>query len=276
MKNSLQYAYKTVVCIPAGRKRYLKILIPQLLQQNGVDEIQLWKNTSVLEDVEYIDSLVSLDDRIKIISKQFDSYNNGTIGQFINDCCEKNTVYIRMDDDIVFLETGLVEYLANARWNDKQHFLLSPCIINNAIVSWILQENNKLPFDYHKVSFDCFDDIGWKDPIFAEKLHRCFLSNKLNNFKFSNFEIEAKRYSVNCISWLGDDFLQYNVNIPLGEDEEEWLTVIKPRELNKKNLFIGKKIACHFAFFTQREYLETTNLLPQYTEFCRNLMKVTK
>jgi hypothetical protein len=47
-------------------------------------------------------------------------------------------------------------------------------------------------------------------------------------------------------------------------DEEEYISTLKPMELNKINSFAGNILISHFAFFTQRKVLDTSNLLTLY------------
>lgn len=265
--------FKTTIVIPAGRKRYLEILIPNILKQTGWDELHVWKNTLELEDTEYIDQLSNLDNRIKIISPpRLEPYGSNTIGQFFENCTDPETVYIRFDDDVCWIEPGLVEWLADLRWNIKEYFLISPLIINNSIMTYFLQEQSEfLISGYEKIKFDCLDQIGWGNPEFAKDLHYLFLeklkAKSYHSLKFSFREIKNIRYSINCISWLGEEFKKFNGQIPDKADEEEWLTVTKPKELKKKNLICGQKICSHFSFYTQRKLLDQTDVLEKYKEF---------
>ena len=42
--------HDVIVAIPAGRRKYLELLIPQLLREEGFDELQLWLNAENRED----------------------------------------------------------------------------------------------------------------------------------------------------------------------------------------------------------------------------------
>ena len=107
-------------------------------------------------------------------------------------------------------------------------------------------------------------DIGWKDPYFAENVHLDFLSKYKNQtFYIPNCYINNdERVSINVISWRGDEFSKFG-GIVHG-DEEHWLSVIKPQSINKFNKIIGNTLFVHYAFFTQRDYLDTTNILNEY------------
>ena len=61
---------KIIVVTPAGRKRYLKILLKNLQKQkNDFDEWHLWENTRNKEDEIYIKELEKKYDWIKCIKR---------------------------------------------------------------------------------------------------------------------------------------------------------------------------------------------------------------
>lgn len=263
--------YKTVIVVPAGRRRYLEVLLPNILKQTGWDELHFWKNTTDEIDIKCIECLVDVDPRIKIIepSNLANLGKNLAIYQFFNYCIEPNTVYIRFDDDICWIEDGLVEWLADLRWREKNYFLVSPLIINNAVMTHILQTTKNIKLkDDRQVALKCMDPVGWQSPQFAQALHEFFLDklqNKdIDSLKFDTYPTD-QRYSINCISWLGSEFAKFNGQV--GRDEENWLTADKPRALGMKNLISGNKICAHFSFYTQRNLLDTTDILQRYKQF---------
>lgn len=263
--------YKVVVVVPSGRQRYLEVLIPNIFKQKGWDELHFWKNTVETNDVDFINSLVKLDSRIKVIESPGYSKlgTNTAIYQFFEYCVDPKTVYIRFDDDICWIEDGLIEWLADLRWKEKEYFLVSPLIINNAVMTHLLQTKKNIKLkDDREVALKCMDPVGWQCPKFACSLHEFFL-DKLKNKDIDSLKFHAyptnHRYSINCISWLGSEFAKFNGQV--GRDEENWLTVDKPRELKKQNLIYGGKICTHFSFYTQRGYLDTTDILNRYKLF---------
>jgi hypothetical protein len=270
MSNKQSKNYKVCLVIPAGRERYLRVLIPQLLKQEGWDSLKLWVNTKDSNDLQYIQTLPSLDSRICLESApKFEPDGFKTIGQFFANCVSPDTVYIRFDDDICFVEKDLVQNLARFRWENKEPFLISPIIINNALCACILQVLGKIRYPY-VIYANCWDRIGWRDPVFAERFHQYFLQKsregKIDHFKFQNRPIAISRYSINCISWLGEEFAKFDGAVPFG-DEEQFLSVTKPTQLGKINMFWGEKIAAHFSFYSQREHLDSTTILEEYRKF---------
>ena len=72
---------KIIVVTPAGRERYLKILLKNLeKQKNDFDEWHLWENTRNKEDEKYIRNLEKEYDWIKCINYEWNNSkeNKGT------------------------------------------------------------------------------------------------------------------------------------------------------------------------------------------------------
>lgn len=148
--------------------------------------------------------------------------------------------------------------------NGKEHFILCGNIINNAIITHIQQRMGNFSTDYGISGYSCADKLGWRDPIFAENIHLEFLSK----YKNSNFHIadwllyHNERFSINAISWRGDEFKKFDGIVH--SEEEQFLTITKPKELKKYNKIIGNTLFVHFAFGVHRDYIDGTDLLSKY------------
>ena len=250
---------KRVVVTPAGRKRYLEILVQHLAaQRDAFDVWILLVNTSVVEDIGFCERLAArhpdwIETRYATGSNPGEGSHN--IHRFLNEfCIDPETVYLRLDDDVVYLAPGFVREMFDFRLANPHPFLVYSNIINNAIVAWIHQKLGN--FSYERLSgYDCVDEIGWKDPRFAETLHRAFLADPVDpKWKFREWHAtEYERVSINAISWFGKDLAVE----PVDRDEENWFATWRPKVLERPNVICGTAICVHFAFFTQREYLES-------------------
>src|SRR5512139_2506516 len=238
--------YKVTVCIPAGRQRYMEVLIPQILREEGWDELQIWVNTDNAADVTYLNSLPLLDHRIRLLHLPDGVLARGgwTIHNFYPYYIDDDTVYIPFDDDVCWIEPGTIKSLESGRVKHQIPFLIYPVIVNNAIITHIWQALGRI--DVNKYIYaDCTDEIGWRNPKFAEKLHRIFLKslkeNKIGRFKFPTRPIALSRMSINCISWLGKEFAKFDGRLA-SDNEEEWLSVTRPTQLGTYNLIFGNAI----------------------------------
>jgi hypothetical protein len=258
---------RKIIVTPAGRKRYLEVLLSHLKKvRNEFDEWILWVNTTNEDDISYIEQIECENDFIKIQRSKINPNGNSTICHFFKECIDENSVYIRLDDDIVYVEPNSISKIFEFRINNPQYFLVYGNIINNAITSHLYQKkgilNNDLVFGYN-----CLDKNGWDNPAAAELIHNKFFElyeeNKtdeflIDNHVFNNYE----RCSINVISWLGKEFKKFNGDVD--KEEEQWLSSDKPREIQIPNIIFGDSLFVHYSFFTQRSYLDNTNILERY------------
>lgn len=268
--------HKVVVVTPAGRREYLEILIPYVLRDRDfIDEYQIWANTDKTEDLEYIEFMAkNYPNFIKVIYRDPNIPIPENIAfciyQFFPNCIEKNTVYIRLDDDIVFIEQDALRKLTLFRIENPQYFLVYGNIINNAICTHLHQRFGA--FNHPILSGYLFNDaVGWGNNQFAEEIHNNFFYKfhlqELNDYKFNRWELKAfERMSINVISWLGNEFRLFAGKVD--NDEELWLSQAKPSQIQKINCVYGQALFSHYAFHIQRPHLVNTNILQRY----RNLM----
>lgn len=265
---------KRIIVTPAGRKRYLEILFNHLKNlKNEFDEWILWVNTENVDDILFMEKLENENKFIKLQRTKIGVRGSQTIYHFFNECIDENSVYIRLDDDIVYVKPNSLKNLFDFRIKNPNYFLVYGNIVNNAILSHLHQRNgtftNEIKFGYH-----CTDHNGWNNPIALESIHRKFFelykNNQLSNFSINNWILsDYERCSINVISWLGNEFKKFNGEV--GVDEENWLSCDKPRELNIPNIIFGDSLFVHYAFFTQREYIDNTNILELYKHISINI-----
>ena len=252
---------RVVVVIPAGRKQYLEILIPQVIAQGEcVDEIRLWCNSYNEEDINYINLLRSSTQSEKITVEYNDIIVDRlgwgwSIYPFFKNCIDKNTVYVRLDDDIVWMEAGALENLIKFRLENLSYFLIYANIINNPILSHIHQRIGAMHTRAGLAQYDPLDPMGYESAEFWEATHVNFNERRkagtLNAYKFGRWELyHQERMQINCISWLGEDFADFNGIVPV--DEEKFLTMEYPKAINKINCVFGQALVCHSAFWKQR------------------------
>lgn len=260
-----------VIVTPAGRKRYVQLLYQHLASQRAAfDTWQIWLNTKDQGDLEYLRGLAK-ENPEWIVARELTVPHggNGSIQSFFPGAAERGTTYLRLDDDIVWLETGFVEAMMSYREANRAPFLVYGNIVNNSILSHLFQRAGTMGTSNGIAGYACIDDIGWKSGPFALALHEKFLeairTNQLEPWYIQRWVLYFyERVSINCISWLGDDFAEFGGAV--GHDEEIWLSVDKPRELGRPNEIAGgpQKLCAHFAFYTQRPLLDTTSVLASY------------
>lgn len=258
--------YRVVCVTPAGRRRYMSLLAPQVLACDLIDRYDLWVNTARAGDRAFLEALAKLDRRVRLVA-QPDGKAPGldAIHGFHRTTQDADTIYIRLDDDVVWLEPGFFETLLRFRVAHPRYFLVMPLIINNAVCTSLLQSCGKItPSRF--VGASCMDPIGWREPRFAIRLHLFFLDlvarGETHRLHCGPREIALNRFSINAICWFGRDMAAIGGEVRPAEEED--LSNIIPTRLGRANCFCTDTIAAHFAFDTQHEQVDRSGVLERY------------
>lgn len=262
---------RVVIVTPAGRKKYMEILVEYALRlRDVVDEYQIWENTNVAEDIEYFKNLQAKYPNFFAVKRLPDgvkSEGNATINYFFVHCTRPNTVYVRFDDDIVWVDDldRFVEFV-RYRIDHPEPFLLYANILNNAVITNWHQSRGAFR-DMERVGYHGMDDNGWKSGSFAEKLHRHVLERGPRHFRTTDTHrvLNYTRVSINCIAWRGEDL----ANVDVLGDEEQFLSVERPKALGRPNVVFGNFVVVHYSFYTQRDHLDATDVLARYRALTR-------
>ena len=267
--------YKIVVVTPAGRKKYMNILLSYILKQkNIIDQYRIWVNTTNAEDLNWFKELkIKYKDFITLeyLPKGIISSGGGsTVYHFYKNTIDKNTIYIKLDDDIVWLENNFAENLVKFRIDNPNFFIIFGNIINNAVIDHIHQKQG-IPYSQH-IENNCLSKTGWESSTICEEKHINFIKilkkDNIKQYKFDRYKAKNhQRISINAICWFGKDFKEFSGIV--GNDEEAWLSEIAPRQKDKKTCVCGSALCVHFAFWTQREYMDKTNILQIYEEISK-------
>ena len=259
--------YKIVCNTAAGRRRYMQYLLPPILASDIIDRYDIWINTVDACDIEFFKLIAQKYPKVNLVW-QPDGIVDGinSINAFYRACVEENTIYLKMDDDIIWTEPDFFEKMVAFRVNNPGYFLVSPMVINNALSSYILQISGKLKLSKY-MNARANHSILWRSGEFAFELHDWFLKTQLPDARYRQLycgkrPIAMNRFSINSILWFGKDMKEFNGIIP--GDDEEYLSCIKPTELGLTNCFNGDTIVSHFSFYSQREYLDRENILERY------------
>lgn len=259
--------YKIVCNTAAGRRRYMQYLIPQVICSDIVDRYDIWVNTMNKEDIAFFELLADKYSKIHLVWQPANIVNGiSSINAFYKDCIEEQTIYIKLDDDVVWLAPNFFETIVKFRIDNPQYFVVSPLVINNAKTTYLFQIQNKIKLARYQRA-ESFSKILWRSGEFARELHEWFISNYLKPQKWEelysqDFPMGITRFSINSIVWFGEDMKKFKGEV-IGDDEE-FLSCIKPTLEGKTNCFCGSTIIAHFAFGSQRKVLDKAGILEQY------------
>jgi hypothetical protein len=260
--------YRIVCVTPAGRRRYMKLLAPQILACELVDRYDIWVNTADAGDRAFLEALTRVDRRVRLVEQPDGKEPGlGAIHGFHRTTQDADTIYLRLDDDVVWLEPGFFETLLRFRIAHPRYFLVMPLIINNALCTSILQSCGKIKSSRF-VGATCMDPIGWRDPWFAVRLHRFVLDlvarGETHRLHCGPREIALNRFSINAICWFGQDMAAIGGEVRPAEEED--LSNIIPTRLGRANCFCTDTIAAHFAFYVQRKAVDRSGVLERYAQ----------
>lgn len=266
----MSHRHKLIVVTPAGRKRYLNLLTPYIVNDPSISEWHLWDNCRTEEDRIYIESLARIYSKVKIVKKaERADGTNRSINGFYRNASDNDSFYFKVDDDVVYVKPGTFDRIYQTALITKEDYLWwSPMVVNNAVCSWILKYKSGISIA-ENVSAQASDYFGWRSPYFALKLHSFFLDQlkhqDLSAFEVSNTEVAGGRFSINFIGFWGEHVSQNVIQFcPPDVDDEEWISAVLPCLKGKKGLVVGDGLASHFSYYTQEQHLLRSDMLKRY------------
>jgi hypothetical protein len=276
--------WRVVPWTPYGREETVSILLEYMRRDHAagvVDEWILYMNTDDHQqsDRDYAYHLAETYPWIRTVErpshlpvKHPKQMNTGHAYLYFLD---PDTVYIRFDDDIVYVHEDAISNLVAARIQAGDRSIVAfPIIWHNAVCSWHLQTHGKIPHSYGVVGAPyCMDPVGWADAKFAERIHNLLLEkiheNRVHDL-FLHHTVQLPvglQFSVSCFAATSD--LYRNLPEPgfLGHhaEEENWHTVDYPNRTGLPNFIVPDALVAHLSFFPHSDYIRReTDILPRY------------
>jgi len=279
--------YKVSIVTPAGRERYLSIMKKFLYRKIAdglISEWSLWLNTINPTDIAYIESMAKENPKVKIykidepIIPTWESYNALQTHKFFKFAHDDDTIYIRLDDDIVWAEEGALEKICQARIDHPDAFAVYPNIINSTLCTSWHQEIGALSEEHGIVRKERPDDLDW---AYLDAFN--YTSSELYKHIFNTFKKryeektlhayclpsksfdDYKHFSICSIAWWGKD------HIECGPNEEAQLSWELPEKFKRPVWFCGDALVYHGFYHTQRESLKGNE--EPFLEYFRQIVK---
>lgn len=290
----------------AGRKRYMEILFPYLEKyKKYMTQYRIYVATTVPEDIQYIEAFHQKHPEwITLIyhpkDLPFDKVRLWC--QSYKDCIEEDTIYLKIDDDIVYLEESLFTDFIAFRKEHPEYLITFPLVINNTIISAILQKNGLLPHPtltshildrwpsvirrmYPRVQQgigkklslpdlivqdDVLCPITWGNIDFCKYAHTTFLKDveeqQLQKYRKEPFVLQLyEPVSVHVCAWFGKSLKELQETYGSVYEDELWLTVFSPIWSQRYNAVYPKTIVSHFSYWKQEQQgLATFGILEKY------------
>ena len=260
---------RLVVVTPAGRKRYLRLLAHHVLSSPVVDEWQLWDNCRNESDRRYLHELAESDTRCKLKTLPGADGGWSIIGDFFRFCDDSEALYLRLDDDVVFIEPDFFpKFVDKANAARGKAFWFSPLVINNAVCNWLLKYFSRVDIK-GPLTCQAMCPYSWAHASFPAALHPVFADavrqGRMDDFRVPDRDVRLSRFSINALGFFGDDkaALGDAFYAPEG-NEEEWLSAVLPARLDRPGRIFGDLIVAHFSYYTQERTLLATTLLEAY------------
>lgn len=262
---------KRIIFTPAGREKSMSLLARHLAaQKNDFDSWFVALNTTDPSDLEFCRSLAKKYSWIKTIEPFYPPNWWMSVYQFYTVMVESKSLYLKIDDDFVWIEKGAVAKVFEQTELRKSNFAVLPTMVNSSLCSHMHQRMELIPSTEGYCEWNCHDPVGFSSPKFGELVHRSFLDSlqkgeadkwHLPNMKLWHYE----RILIGVMGWRGADMGRFNGVVPV--QDETFLSMDKPRELQMPNVIFGNAIFCHYASGPQRVYLDKTDILSQYAKY---------
>ena len=260
---------KLIVVTPAGREKYLRLLSHYVLGSSEVAEWHLWDNCRNEEDRRYLNELAATDPRCSI--KRLPGANGGfaIIGDFFRFCDDPTALYLRFDDDVVFIEPGFFEAFKSKAIAERGSALwYAPLIINNAVCGSLIKHLSKVVLK-GPVTCQAMCPFVWGHASFPKAIHPVFQDavrrGRLDDFRVPDRDVRMSRFSINAIAFFGSEIQDLGEGFfPPEGNEEEWFSAVLPAKLDRQGRIFGDLIVSHFSFYTQERELLQTSILEDY------------
>ncbi|KAI0190744.1 hypothetical protein EV127DRAFT_79727 [Xylaria flabelliformis] len=130
--------FKIIAMVFFGRKRYVDILdcyLQQNLASNGgyLDEVWFMVHTQDEHDIAWLHSLVKEKQGYKIVGNDECNKNNKKYGCLWEYATADNTMYIKLDDDIIYIHQDAIPQLVHTRLAVPHAYGVSAHLVNSPI-----------------------------------------------------------------------------------------------------------------------------------------------
>lgn len=261
---------RVVVVVPAGRRRYLEVLLPQVLAYDVVDEVQLWLVSQLAEDVACAESAESGDARV--VLRRAPGKPRGGLHHFFAECVDADAVYVYVSDNVVLLGTAdAFAAFLDFRLDHPEFFGVCGAVLNTAMVTHIQQRLGNIDILRGVVGYSHSDVLGAQCPIFAENVHFHILSHVRARADLARYAWNGswvlyynEHVPLDCFAWLGSEFEAFEGVVPPAV--ERFLATDRPRQVRKHNCIFGGFAAVRFATDKTRAHLDWTGMLDTYKQ----------
>jgi len=290
-----------------GREASLRILFNYVRKyRKYISEYHIYVATTNASDIAFMNAFAKENPFVKLI----DTYSEGRLirtelnliwDNAYDNCQETDAVYLKLDDDIVFMEESLFTHFVVERIHDNSSPLLYPVILNNSVINSRLEDAGVLNlakrtemaknwpaiFARHKDFFrqspgvvhrlqdyvgesNLLCPVAWGDLSYVCELHATFLKDlfmgHLDKYHIDSYSLDAcEPASIAAVAWKGSMLKDYVAKYGSVKSDEQWWSVYLPTWTGARNRVIGNAVVSHYAYYKQRELgLDSKTFLNDY------------
>jgi hypothetical protein len=268
---------------PVGRKRYMDILVPYIIREHERGHIDRWvlfNNAYLRDDSTLCTQIANQLPWCEVIDEvQTGGVNDSEFKKFVwhppTHICGiydflragEGAIYVRLDDDLCYIDENAIERLVRYRLANPEPFIVYPTIINNVRTSYHLQQAGLIPMEWGQIENSMTDIVAHRNSDFVFNLHQKTLTAIEGGTLVEEFALPSENFtdwerghiSINCFAIFGRD-----LPLTVPGDEEGYLSLHRPQELNRPNARCGDAVVAHYAFHRQALYMDLTGLLGDY------------
>jgi hypothetical protein len=276
--------YRVVVVCPAGRRHVADLLRRHVERARpAVDELHWWLNTDNPEDLDYFRGLARAapDFHRTVVAGGIGRFHRRHmgIGRFFREAVDPATIYVRVDDDVVWMAEHCLESLLDHRFRYPEAYLVYGNIVNSSRFMHLHQKQGAFdpgfPIAYalshpsNRLSVPAGVAAHHALLATAEAIaaggDRATLLAPWTAFGRHVFA-PGDYNDVNLISWFGRDFARWRGACPRTVHEERWICLAMPaRAGGRVHEACGAALCAHYASVPQWPGIEArSEILRRY------------
>jgi hypothetical protein len=184
----------------------------------------------------------------------------------------ENDIFVKCDDDIVFVDIDRFGDFVDFRKRNDSYFLVSANVVNNGVCAHFQQMLGAIPNDVMELELPANGMCGtlWSSGEKAERLHRLFLRDP------SAFSIDApprvwtERISINFVAFLGRDL----VHIPdvMADDEHDLCYGVRKRAKKRNCIYLPFAVS-HLSFWRQDGQMDIGGVIEDYAALAEHRLR---
>lgn len=261
--------YKVVICTPAGRSKYLRILAAHIgnAQKNGVvDRWDLWLNTQDDADIAFIEEMARTYPWINIVRINDANFTGRetdlqwNLYKFHCLCDDPEALYIRIDDDVVWMASDAIQNLVNARLRHEYPVIIYGNVLNSTLNSYIQQRLGNIHTNTGVCKYETFDRTSLFLPSFAKQLHedivRDIHNRSTGKYLFGEWRLfDFEHHSIMVSAFFGKRIAELK-HLIVSDDEKSFSDIL-PKAAGAYNIVDGQSLFVHHTYYYQRRELCT-------------------